>query len=162
IDGDEPQGADDLERLWDQAQRMLAADAPSDGTGSSEDVRRNCETALAAVLVLCGGDHLSQRPDRARWCREALLAPLDARADRGEIEASGGMTMWEWPGFCADALPSLWADDPGDRRVRAAIAALATARGNEVVARLYAAVGTRRDRLDGHARQLFAFSIERA
>jgi hypothetical protein len=65
------------------------------------------------------------------------------------MESPEDVSDWSYDRFCADALPSLLAENPEDRRVREAIAIIATNLHHNTIARLYAAAAKQRDVLGG-------------
>lgn len=146
-------GEDELERFWvDIVEGRAMAEPPddvvSDGVVSALDVR----CGIAAFLFLRARDWLCSHPQREAWCRETLLEAGSTPLKPHFMESPEDVSDWSYDRFCADALPSLLAENPKDWRVREAIAIVATNLHHNTIARLYTAAAKQRDVLgDGFA-----------
>jgi len=134
----------ELEDLWSQMQGRLAevgvAETAEPIFAEGMRSREDLECGFAALLVVCAGDWLEARPDRATWCRERLLAPFIDPPPRHEFDFPGDISTERWDFFCADALPLLWQAAPGDRDLRSAVVRLAIGMHHNTVARLFTGV----------------------
>lgn len=144
LDEDGEASAGQLERWWDQVQAALEAPVDdsffSDGVVGHEDL----ECGLAALLVVRGRKWLRAQPEREAWCRAALLRPFEGEPPKThELDFTEQSSADTWDGFCARALPLLWAEDPSDRELRAGIARLAVHRHYETVTITFAQVAAR-------------------
>ena len=111
------------------------------------------------MLVTRHRDWLREHPEREAWCIKTLLAPVkgpgSVRLRWSEAESSA----LTWDGFCAEALPTLWAEDQDSRPRRTAIARLAMNPHYNTVAILFSAAAEHRDRLGDDFRRLQHFGL---
>lgn len=156
-----PLAREELDAFWDDAQRHLATAPERHAMTTADEALQHCLCGLAAVMTLYAGT-LPSEDERRDWSRETLLAPLADWQDAARLETSSSMPDLQWPGFCTDAIPVLWAEAPEDRGLRRGIVALACDSDIYIVARLHANVAKQRERLGRHAAQLRTFSIQRA
>jgi hypothetical protein len=136
--------AEQLESWWDQIHAAL--DAPVDDSFFNDGVvrREDIECGIAALLVVRGRDWLRAQPDRETWCRAALLRPLEGEPPKThEFDFTEQSSADTWDGFCAKALPLLWAEDPSNRELRAAVARLAVHRHYDTVATTFIQTASR-------------------
>ncbi len=81
--------------------------------------------AGSAVLILLHREWLREHPDKEEWCiqklAETILSPPAPRPFDNEVV----MNDMCWDGFCAHALPVLWAEEPTSGILRELIARLA-------------------------------------
>jgi len=152
-EGEAEYGEEALDRFWAEVVEGRAmveppADVVRDGVISALDSR----CGIAAFLLLRAGEWLRSYPEREAWCRETLLEAGSTPLRQHFMDSPEDVSDWSYDRFCADALPALWAEDPEDRRVREAVAVLATNLHHNTITRLYAAAAKRRDVLgDGFA-----------
>jgi hypothetical protein len=104
-----------LDQLWESAQRLSEMGFVDDRLQPEDGL-----AGIAAVFVQRGGEWLSGHPDRAEWARLTLLGV----ACKDESLPATGVQYDRWT-FASEALPALWADNPGDIKVREVVARLA-------------------------------------
>jgi hypothetical protein len=162
--------ADELQAFWDDAQGRLAEPASESVFSGNIRSRADLECALGALYVVCGRAWLQAHPDHEAWCRAALLAPFEAPPEPHAMDFAGESSDERWDMFCAEAIPVLWAEEPDDPELRAAVARLATNRHYNTVERTFARVAAlpelgselhRLERLAFHWARFAAWSRER-
>jgi hypothetical protein len=137
IDAGHQQDVATLEQVWEQIQQRLSESAnPSmfaDGLRSPEDL----QCGVAALYVTCARGWLSAHREREQWCRDVLLAPFESPPPTHPFDFHGDTAKERWDVFCADALPILLAENPGDLELRSAVVRLAINPHYETVARTF-------------------------
>jgi hypothetical protein len=83
------------------------------------------------------------RDDVLSWCRAILVDAIRNAPAYHDFDFSGTVSDVSWDGFAADALPVLWARDPGDPDLRQVALRLATHRHHQTVSRLFMRVAER-------------------
>lgn len=145
-----------LDEFWEQAQRVETLN-PDVGGGVSPP--SNALAGVAALLILKAGGHRGQHSDREAWARNIVLDAL--QEDRST--EYGGVTNWDRLTFATEALPTLWADQPEDARIREAVARLAFHGDSQTVGLLASGAARARKRLhDDHVRLVHAILIRSA
>ena len=159
-DGDAEYGEEELERFWaDIVEGRAMAEPPDDVVGDGVVSALDVRCGIAAFLFLCARDWLRSHPQREAWCRETLLEAGSTPLRPHFMESPEDVSDWSYDRFCADALPSLLAENPEDRRVREAIAIIATNLHHNTIARLYAAAAKQRDVLGGGFAELQSLAV---
>lgn len=161
IDSDTSPTDEEAGQLWKFVQEQLPqTDAPEDippGISSRADI----ECGVAAALLHGAPEWTFARYDVVSWCRTALLNALREPPPPHEFDYSDTFSNTCWDGFAADALPVLWARDPGDQDLRQAAFRLATHRHHQTVSRFFARA-VERDELRGELPRLEHLSLHYA
>jgi len=117
------------------------------------DVAFDAVMAGVALLLCLHRDWLEQHPERKKWCLDVLQAVVLGRPQHALLDSPEGVTSWVWK-FAAEALPSLWVEQPHNRELRILAAHLVFAPDYEAVGTLFnrcaesrALLGTNFDRL---------------
>jgi hypothetical protein len=149
-----------LEGFWaDIVEAKVMGDPPENVREDGVFTARDAPCGAAAFLLLRGGGWLQTHPEREAWCRDTLLEGGRTPLKPHFMESAEDVSDWGYDRFCADALPLIWAEDSGDRRVREAIALLATNIHHNTIARLYRGSASQRGRLDGGFTELQSLAV---
>jgi hypothetical protein len=146
--GEEDPTEEQFEEFWHsiveaRAMKEPPAEVLREGVFAARDAR----CGVAAWLVLRAREWLRSHPEREGWCRDTLLEGAMTPLKPHFMDSPHDVSDWSYDRFCADALPTLWADDPGDRQMREALAILATNHHYNTISRLYAAAARLRETL---------------
>ncbi len=137
IDGDEPMPPEaQLEPFWlDAVERLQRAHVGTDELIQPRDIA----CGLAAALLSRARGWCSAHPDIEEWCRQVTLAAFDGPSRETGLDSPFTVSEWSWDFFAAEAVPTLLAEDPTDRRTRAAAAQLVNGFHIGAVRRFFAA-----------------------
>lgn len=117
---------EELESFWYESQKAIVQPADQHLLSQGVIAKADLECGVAALFVVCAREWLRSHPDREDWCRRALLAPFEGEPPAThEFDSAEQLSSDSWDGFCADALPLLWAESPQDPELRSGIARLA-------------------------------------
>lgn len=131
---------EELESFWDESQKAIMQPADRHLLSQGVIAKDDLECGVAALFVTCARDWLRSHPEREDWCRRALLAPLQGEPPAThEFDSAEQLSSDSWDGFCADALPLLWAESPQDPDLRFGVARLAVHLHLETVQRTFRA-----------------------
>jgi hypothetical protein len=153
LDGKQKIEAEGLEDFWEQLQHLASA-----RLGHLEVWKvfgsESCLCGGAAVLLKLHRCWLKDHPERENWCMNQVqvtpVNPPDADAWDNSIV---GVSV-RWQGFCAEALPSLWAEEPDSPLLREPVARLAFDIHYETVKTLCQSASEHRNQLGDSFRQL--------
>lgn|GEM_PF-2588770 len=131
---------EELESFWGESQRAIAQPADQHLLSQGVIAKADLECGVAALFVACAREWLRSHPEREDWCRRALLAPFEGEPPAThEFDSAEQFSSDSWDGFCADALPLLWAESPQDPELRSGVARLAMHLHLETVQRTFRA-----------------------
>jgi hypothetical protein len=120
LDENGPAQDETLEKLWVSAQRINKLDL-----SSSDDIIQPADAlaGVAAVFVQHGKEWLSGHPEQAEWAGRTLL---DAAHENRIADSSFGIiARLDRLVFAAEALTTLWADQPSDKKIRESVVRIA-------------------------------------
>ena len=139
---DEPGELSDerFDAVWEQWRERMERTASDAEIPHGRRLPADLECGLAAFLVIHGGEWLGSHPEAAAWCRASLLEPVAEPPPTPDFDSPEERTAEKWDGFCADAIPVLWADAPDEVELRRAVGRLAIHRHLETVRRVFASV----------------------
>lgn len=149
----------ELENFWAVIQKI--ENSPFDNLKDDEPNRK--EDSLcggAAVLLRFHSDWLAKYPDRASWCRQALLDHITHPPTSTKYDSPVAHCRWAWDRFAARAIPHLWAQRPDCVEFRRAVCLLTANPHHETGLILFAELKTLRDHLGPHYWQIFRFAVE--
>lgn len=131
---------EELESFWDESQKAIMQPADQHLLSQGVIAKADLECGVAALFVACAREWLRSHPEREDWCRRALLAPFEGEPPAThEFDSAEQFSSDSWDGFCADALPLLWAESPQDPELRSGVARLAIHLHLETVQRTFRA-----------------------
>jgi len=131
---------EELESFWDESQKAIVQPADQHLLSQGVIAKPDLECGVAALFVTCAREWLRSHPEREDWCRRALLAPFEGEPPAThEFDSAEQFSSDSWDGFCADALPLLWAESPQDPDLRSGVARLAIHLHLETVQRTFRA-----------------------
>jgi len=131
---------EELESFWGESQKAIAQPADQHLLSQGVIAKADLECGVAALFVACAREWLRSHPEREDWCRRALLAPFEGDLPAThEFDSAEQLSSDSWDGFCADALPLLWAESPQDPELRSGVARLAIHLHLETVQRTFRA-----------------------
>jgi hypothetical protein len=136
-----------LEEFWEAMKSATELPPPGDLAEDGVIGAEDTECGIAAVLVLGHRDWLRRHPEREQWCLDTMVSAGAERRPRQWFDSSESGTDWSWDAFCAEALPSLWAEQPAEPLLRTAIARLALNIHHVTIAKLFAAAAAHRETL---------------
>jgi hypothetical protein len=136
-----------LEEFWEAMKSATELQPPGDLTDDGVIGAEDTECGIAAVLVLGHRDWLRRHSEREQWCLDTMVSAVAERRPRQWFDSSESGTDWSWDAFCAEALPSLWAEQPAEPLLRTAIARLALNIHHATIAKLFAAAAAHREAL---------------
>jgi hypothetical protein len=129
---------EELESFWDESQKAITQPADQHLLSQGVIAKADLECGVAALFVTCAREWLRSHPERENWCRRALLAPFEGEPPAThEFDSAEQFSSDSWDGFCADALPLLWAESPQDPELRSGVARLAIHLHLETVKRTF-------------------------
>jgi hypothetical protein len=140
IDERSEPSSEELESFWGESRQAI--ERPADQRLLSEGViaKADLECGVAALFVICAREWLRSHPEREDWCRRALLAPFEGEPPAThDFDSAEQFSSDSWDGFCADALPLLWAESPQDAELRSGVARLSIHFHLETVQRTFRA-----------------------
>jgi len=149
LHGEEPLTESELERLL----------AVEHAQGQTTLELREQRCGLAAVALCRFPHHLERSESWKQRCREWLLdaCTLEPPLLGGYAPELPGNDTWD--SFCADALPVLWREHPGDPELRRAMARLLGAGKSDAVPRLFKTLSESRDRHPEDFRRLLHLAV---
>jgi hypothetical protein len=147
LDGDLQLGADRLESFWEDATARVSEPAPDDILSGGVITADDAACGLAAVMLVQNREWIGRNPDRERLCVDLLLDAVATERDRQWFDSAEGGTDWSWDAFAAEAVPILWAEQPQEDLLRAAIGRLAFSLSYATIRRLFASCAQHRDLL---------------
>jgi hypothetical protein len=131
---------EELENFWDESQKAIVQPADQHLLSQGVIAKADLECGVAALFVVCAREWLRSHREREDWCRRALLAPFEGEPPAThEFDSAEQFSSDSWDGFCADALPLLWAESPQDPELRSGVARLAIHLHLETVQRTFRA-----------------------
>lgn len=131
---------EELESFWGESQKAIAQPADQHLLSQGVIAKADLECGVAALFLICAREWLRSQPEREEWCRRALLAPFEGEPPAThEFDSAEQFSSDSWDGFCADALPLLWAESPQDPELRSGVARLAIHLHLETVQRTFKA-----------------------
>lgn len=131
---------EELESFWDESQKAIVQPADQHLLSQGVIAKADLECGVAALCVACAREWLRSHPEREDWCRRVLLAPFEGEPPAThEFDSAEQLSSDSWDGFCADALPLLWAESPQDPELRSGVARLAIHLHLETVQRTFRA-----------------------
>jgi hypothetical protein len=140
IDERSEPSSEELESFWGESQEAIGQPADQRLLSHGVIAKADLECGVAALFVTCAREWLRSHPEREEWCRRALLAPLEGEPPgTHDFDSAEQFSSDSWDGFCADALPLLWAESPQDAELRSGIARLAIHLHLETVQRMFRA-----------------------
>jgi hypothetical protein len=140
IDERSEPSSEELESFWGDSQKAIEQPADQHLLSQGLIAKADLECGVAALFVICAREWLRSHPEREDWCRQALLAPFEGEPPAThDFDSAEQFSSDSWDGFCADALPLLWAESPQDADLRSGVARLAIHLHSETVQRTFRA-----------------------
>ncbi len=109
------------EQLWLQVKQLAEGDQSVQGAGL-ELADSLC--GAAAVLLLLSRDWLTKRPERENWCIEQVVR-TSLRPPKRRFDTAETFVKFSSEAFCARVLPTLWAENVDEPKLRRSVAYLA-------------------------------------
>ncbi|MBE7518481.1 MAG: hypothetical protein HS107_04465 [Thermoflexaceae bacterium] len=137
VDGDEPIPPEaQLEPLWrDAVERLQNAEVGTDELIQPRDIA----CGVAAVFLSRAREWCGAHPDVEDWCRQVTIAAFEEPQRATGFDSPFTVSEWSWDFFAAETVPILLAENPTDRRIRAAAAQLVSGFHIGAVRRFFAA-----------------------
>ncbi|MCC6961590.1 MAG: hypothetical protein IT301_17210 [Dehalococcoidia bacterium] len=122
IDGQElmPPEAQLMPFWLDAVERLRAAEVAPDELIQPRDIA----CGIAAALLGHARGWCSTNPAVEDWCRGVTLSAFDEPERQTGFDSPFTVSDWSWDFFAAETVPLLLAEDPTDKRIRAAAAQL--------------------------------------
>ncbi len=125
------------------------------------------EDAISAgisVLICFYSEWLKQNPEKEVWCRERIIKiamnPPKPHGEIGFLDNNPGTTSdFRWDGYCARALPILWAENLDSQELKRGMALLASHFRYDTVKILFHALAGVRDKTGQKSKELQHFSL---
>jgi hypothetical protein len=144
---------EEIESLWDQIQE-IASLAPIPGHDWETFGPDHCITGGAAILISHHRDWLRQYPDREQWCIRVIIDSVLNPPESPPFDNELIHMEARWQGFCASAIPILWAENPDSQELRRCVALFATDFHYETIRVLLESAAQCRQRLGNNFSQL--------
>jgi len=125
LSGEDSLSEEEVEGFWNQIQSVLSRNIPDDFDPTFFGPE-HCIAGGAAVLLACHRGWLRRYPEREQWCVDELVGMVLNPPAPSFMDNELTPVDTRWQGFCADALPVLWAEDPESPEFRQCMARLAT------------------------------------
>jgi hypothetical protein len=118
IDENDPFVADELEKVWDRLQRLVAERA----SGDPDPSLAHCIAGIAAVLLLLHADWLNTHEGRWAGCVAVVDEVSQNPPPRPVYDVEGSLYSTGWDRFAAEVAAVEWARVPTniDARIRSA------------------------------------------
>ncbi len=137
VDGAEPTPSEEqLEPFWrDAVDRLQNAEVGTDELIQPRDIA----CGVAAVFLSQAREWCRAHPDVEDWCRQVTIAAFEEPQRATGFDSPFTVSEWSWDFFAAETVPILLAENPTDRRIRAAAAQLVNGFHIGAVRRFFAA-----------------------
>ncbi len=153
LSGEDSLSEEELEGFLAQVQSIPSLQIP-DAFDLAFFGPENCVTGGAAVLVRHHREWLRKHPDRERWCVEHLVGIVLNPPGPSPVESELTYVDLRWQGFCAHAIPMLWAEQPDSRELRLCTARLGTDEKYDTVRILFESAARFRQQLGSDLKRL--------
>lgn len=148
----------ELENLWSQLQEIshfTPLENPNDIVNSIED----CLCGGAAVLLKLHRDWLKRHPEREEWCVSQIIKTVYNPPQSSRYSSAESPVSWSWEAFCAQGIPTIWAEDPDEPTVRGCVARLVLNYHYKTVEILFNYAANYRKPLGDNFKQLQHFTL---